>query len=92
MNENDVLFCIWQIQLIDNSTTGELEEVYKVVEDGLAYCHVGYFPKRLFWKFGPKLFDKMFVHLLEDYGISNNSHEQSWSSFLWNGIRKDHTR
>jgi hypothetical protein len=57
VKENNVLFCTWQIQLIEEVMTGEPEEVfqvYTVAEDGLAYCHVGYLPKRLFRKYGPK--------------------------------------
>jgi hypothetical protein len=85
VKENDVFFCTWQIQLIGNSTSGEPEEivqVYKVAED-LAICHVGYLPKRLFWKYGPKQFDKMFVHVLKDYRTSNNSHEQRRSHHFY---------
>jgi hypothetical protein len=83
---NDVLFCTWQIQLIEEVRTGELEEVvqvYKVAEDGLAYCHVGYLPKRLFRKYGPKQFDKIFVRVLKDYWISDNSHERSRSHHFY---------
>jgi hypothetical protein len=86
VKENDVLFCTWQIQLIENSTLGEPEEVvqvYKIAEDGLAYCHVGYLPKRLFRKYGPKQFDKMFLRVLKDYRISDNSHERSRSHHFY---------
>jgi hypothetical protein len=86
LKENDILFCTWQIQLIENSTLGEpeeVEQVYKVAEDGLAYCHVGYLPKRLFCKYGPKQFDQLFVRVLKDYRISDNSHEQSRSHHFY---------
>jgi hypothetical protein len=84
-----------QLKMIDNSASGELEEivqVYKVAEDGLAYCHVGYLPKCLFWKYGSSHFDKMFVHVPKDYQISNSYEQKSVTSFLGNGIRKDHMR
>jgi hypothetical protein len=77
VKENDVLFC---------TSSGEPEEVVqvcKVVEDGLAYCHVGYLPKRLFQKYGPKQFDKMFFCVLKDYRISDNSHERSRSHHFY---------
>jgi hypothetical protein len=53
----DMLFCTWQIQSIEHSNSSdpnELIQVYKFSPDGLAYCHIGYLPKRLFQKYGPK--------------------------------------
>jgi hypothetical protein len=82
----DMLFCTWQIQLIEHSNMSEPEEViqvYKVAPDGLAYCHVGYLPKRLFRKYGPKQFDKLFLRVLIDYRISDNSHERSRSHHFY---------
>jgi hypothetical protein len=78
----DILFCSWQIQLIDdeddleNAEPEEVIQVHKVDMDGHAYCHVGYLAKRVFRKYGPKQFDKMFLRVKVDYRISDNSHER----------------
>jgi hypothetical protein len=82
----DILFCTWQIQLIEHSNLSEPEEViqvHKIAPDGLAYCHVGYLPKRLFRKYGPKQFDFFFLRVLIDYRISDNSHERSRSHHFY---------
>jgi hypothetical protein len=85
---DDVLFCSWQIVVIEEGEDAipeEVIQVYKVAEDGLAYCHVGFLAKRLFKKYGPKAFDKMFLLVKKDYRVSDNSHERS-RSHHYNGM------
>jgi hypothetical protein len=60
----------------------ELEEhvkVFKVGTDGLASCHVGYLPRRLFKANPAPSFDLMFLRVKLDYRISDNQHERSRS-------------
>jgi hypothetical protein len=54
-------------------------KVFKVGPDGLASCHVGYLPCRLFKAFPAPSFDLMFLKVKVDYRISDNQHERSRS-------------
>ena len=41
----------------------------------MADCHIGYIPRRYFYRFSPKAFDLLFLCVVTDYRISNNKHE-----------------
>lgn len=86
----DILFTEWSMQRaidldcddllqpIDNLE--EVVKVYKVDEDGIARCHVGYLKKRLFYPFGgADQFDSLYLRLLVDYRRSVNEYERSRS-------------
>jgi hypothetical protein len=74
----------WQLKTaLKKVPEEELEEhvkVYKIGTDGLASCHVGYLPRRLFKSNPAPSFDLMYLRVKLDYRISNNQHERSRSS------------
>jgi hypothetical protein len=72
----DILVCTWQVQMISSEYPEEVVKILKIGTDGFPSCHVGYIPRRLFRKFDPKTFEKMFLKVEEDYRLSDNSHER----------------
>jgi hypothetical protein len=72
----DILVCTWQVQMISSEYPEEVVKILKIGSDGFPSCHVGYIPRRLFRKFDPKTFEKMFLKVEEDYRLSDNSHER----------------
>jgi hypothetical protein len=88
VRKTDKLVCKWAMQLIDESPGGEEEEVAQVftlTDDGFAGCHIGYIPKRYYYKFGFRRFDLMYLKLHEDYRFSDNSAERQ-RSYKSNGM------
>jgi hypothetical protein len=73
----------WQLKTsLKKTNDEEIEEyvkVFKVGTDGLASCHVGFLPRRLFRNYPAPSFDLMFLRIKEDYRISENQHERSRS-------------
>ena len=74
----------WQLKTLlkKNATEEEIEEhvkVHKIDNNGLATCHVGYLPKRLFKQYTATSFHLMYLRIKEDLRVSENQHERSRS-------------
>jgi hypothetical protein len=54
-------------------------KAYKTEQDGMANCHVGYLPRRLFIKQGAKKFESLFLCVIEDLCTSTKSANQGRS-------------
>jgi hypothetical protein len=65
--------------MISTDVPEEVVKILKIGTDGFPSCHVGYILRRLFRKFDPKSFEKLFLKVEEDYRLSDNSHEQHQS-------------
>lgn len=63
----------------DEDGMEEVVKIYKVERDGMANCHVGYLPRRLFKKHGAKSFDALFLRVDIDLRVSPNSSERARS-------------
>jgi hypothetical protein len=66
-----------------SSKSEEVMQVNRVAPDGLLVFQVSYSPKRLFQKYDPKQFDNLFLCVLIDYHISDNSHKRSRSQHFY---------
>jgi hypothetical protein len=55
VRSTDKLVCRWEVQLIDETPSGvpeEVVQVYTLTKDGFTGCHIGYIPRRYYFKFG----------------------------------------
>jgi hypothetical protein len=75
------LYCVWKVQPNNDNPKlmEEVVKVYKIDDDGLARCHVGYLPRRYFHRFNPLWFDEMYLRVKEDLRLSSNNQELSRS-------------
>jgi hypothetical protein len=80
----DFLFCKWVVQKFDNLSESCVK-VFKLAADGHAGCHVGYNPRHLVkfsknkdsTKDGGKGYDGVWLKVVQDLRLSNNSAERS---------------
>lgn len=63
----------------DEGPLEEVVKVFKIERDGMANCHVGYLPRRLFKKHGAKQFDGIFLRVVSDLRTSENTAERARS-------------
>jgi hypothetical protein len=86
---DDYLFCKWAVQKFDLDAPESCVQVFKLAADGHIGCHVGYLPRRLIKasrdksdarkKDGGKSFDGLWLKVICDLRISDNSSERSRS-------------
>jgi hypothetical protein len=63
----------------DDDGYEEVVKVFKIEKDGMANCHVGYLPRRLFKKHGANKFDSLFLRVVDDLRTSPNSADRARS-------------
>jgi hypothetical protein len=85
---DDYLFCKWAVQKFDSDLAESCVQVFKLAADGHAGCHVGYLPRRLVkasrnkdnnQKDGGKSYDGVWLKVVADLRLSDNSAERSRS-------------
>jgi hypothetical protein len=85
---NDYLCCKWAVQKFDSGELESCVQVHKLAADGHICCHVGYLPRRLVKasrdkddgeKDGGKRYDGMWLKVIQDLRLSDNSAERSRS-------------
>jgi len=75
---SNILIAKWCVQDFGNGLE-QCYQVWKIGQDGLPTCHVGYLPKRLFSKKPDKYFDGIVLRVAEDLRVSENSAERQRS-------------
>jgi hypothetical protein len=89
----DKLVCKWNVGIVPQKWRAkpppneegvvEMEEqvkVYKLIEDGLVSCQIGYLPRRLFKQKAALLFDLSYLRVTEDLRLSYSKHERTRST------------
>ena len=85
---NSKLLLEWSVQEIKRNTKARIEEVikaWKIADDGMPCCHVGYVSVSMLSNYNPTSFEGLFLRVKRDLRISDNSHERQRSRF-YNGI------
>jgi hypothetical protein len=85
---NDYLYCKWAVQKFDSGELESCVQVHKLAADGHICCHVGYLPRHLVkasrdkgdgQKDGGKRYDGMWLKVIQDLHLSDNSAERARS-------------